>query len=318
MAQNISNVRSINDAPKRGRQTKAAKEAEKAALEAKRLREDEARGLKNPTVDDDFDEETRTAPGFGHNEPDAPIFLRHFQIIGRQQEKIEAAKLVLKTEKGIMKDLRKVAQSEGIVMREFDMVREAVNTERVDLVARDQRWRYYCGFLGLDLTVQTELELHAKEGDAVLDAKRWWKRGDLDGRLGRIREVPLGCPPEHIQDWLKGHDNGQEVLMRGLPLTREGFGDQDPPKTPVAASEDKGKILVLHEGHFVAGTGLEDANTSTLLPEHLEAVERATYVSAVFGPAKRLIKEPGYLDDGSENTEVTEPEIVVLDASDLA
>lgn len=312
MAQSIkNNVTNINAGPKKRTSAKA-----KAALEAQRLKDDEGRGLKGPKVDDDRDpEDERTAPGFGHNAPDESVYLRNVHAIRRQKDVVAAAKLVVKTENGKLKDIRKLAQADGLVMKQLDAALESLETEHVDLIAAHKRTILYHSWLGMPLEEQQELNLHAKEGDAELDAKRWRRRGDVDGRLGRVRDVPVGCPPEHIQDYLKGHDLGQEALMRGLPLTRDGFGDQAPAP---AAQEDASKVLMLNEGHFAAGTILEDANTSTLLPEHLPAVERAIYVSAVFGPAKRLIKEPGYLDDGSENTEVTEPEVVVPDASELA
>lgn len=323
MAQSISNVRSINDAPKKRVSAKAAKAA--AELEARRLKEDESRGLKGPAVDDDFDEETRTAPGFGHNAPDAGVFLRHVQAIRRQQEKVEEAKLATKNERGKLKDIRKLAQADGLVMRELDDALEALAVEHVDLIAREQRRRLYFEWLGIPIDQQQELELHSKEGDAELDAKRWFKRGSTDGRLGRVREIPAGCPPEHIQDWLKGHDEGQEMLMRGLPLTKEGFGDKAEALEQAPPEEPQPRILILNEGHFVAGTILEDANLSTLLEPHHEAFHGSDRVVAVYGTRRRILREPDasvpggfYVDTGTEDAPISDVEIVPVDAADLA
>lgn len=322
MAANIrDNVRNINSAPKKRVSAKA-----KAALEAQRLKEDEGRGLKGPKVDDDRDpEDERTAPGFGHNAPDAGVFLRHVQAIRRQAEKVEEAKLATKNERGKLKDVRKLAQADGLVMRELDDALEALQVEHVDLIAREQRRRLYHEWLGIPLVEQGSLDLHAKEGDTALDAKRWFKRGDTDGRLGRVREVPQGCPPEHIPDWLRGHDAGQEILMRGLPLTKDGFADQAASKAPTPEPDTKGKILILQEGHFVAGTELDQANLKTLLGEHHDAFMASDRVVALFGTRRRILREPDpegadgfYTDSGEDDVPVTDIEVVVPDASELA
>lgn len=328
MARKINeNVVDINTAPKKRQSAKA-----KAAAEAARLAADESRGLKGPAVDDDRDpDDERTAPGFGHNAPDVGVYLRHVQAIRRQQEKVEAAKLVVKAERGKLKDVRKLAQADGLVMKQLDEALEDLAVEHVDLIAQHKRRMLYHEWLGLNLNEQPELDLHAREGDTELDAKRWWKRGDLDGRLGRVREVPAGCPPEHLQDYLKGHDNGQEVLMRGLPLTKAGF-DADgkvtdtPAEKPAADVDDpKGGILVMHEGYFVAGTDLENANLRTLLGEHHEAFMAADRVVALFGTRRRILREPDadaddgfYVDTGDDDVPVTDPEYVGPEAADLA
>jgi hypothetical protein len=261
------------------------------------------------------------APSFGHNEPDVGVFLQEVGKVRRQIDVIDAAKLVVKTEMGVLKDIRTGAREKGIVLREMDEAIAALDTENVDLIAREKRRRLYMTWLGIDLGEQGQFDLKPADGlsDAERDATRWFKRGDTDGRLGKPRNAPEGCPPENLQDYLKGHEAGQTLLMQSAPLTAGAF--KPAAETP-KASED-GKILILKEEHFAPGTKLEDCNLKTLLPEHADAVHRADRVIALYGAHKRIIKEPEedgttYLDTGDDDVPVSEPEAVAPEAADLA
>lgn len=259
------------------------------------------------------------APGFGHNAPDASVFLRHVQLIRRQDEVIAEAKLKVKSENGKRKDLRKLAQADGLVMGQLDEALDDLELEHVDLIAREERRRLYHEWLNIPLTTQGDLP-NTVSLDPKNEAVRWFKRGDTDGRLDKVRSAPAGCPPEHHQDYFKGHDAGCNLRMQHTPLTAGAFdtngslksaNDPAPAAAPVG---DKG-ILVLNEGHFEEGTLLEDANMITLLQQHHEAVLTSERVVALFGTKRRILKEPNddgttYLDDGLQETAVTDPEPV--------
>lgn len=251
-----------------------------------------------------------TAPAFGHNRADESLFLRHVRDIRTQLGVIDNVKSLMKTEKGKLKDIRTLAKSEGIVMRELDEAIEALETEHVDLIAREQRRRLYFQWLGLPIEQQTQ----AFNRD---EAGFWHNRGSIAGRLGEDRKVPDGVPPDRVQDWLKGWEAGQEALMRESPLTKGAFakpgehtgaapaaGNGETSDAPRAA----GGIFILKEDHFATDTGLEDASKATLLRDHLEAWEAAERVVAVFQGKRRILKEPGFEDTGEPNSETSDAE----------
>lgn len=320
MAQSINNVRNIKDAPKKPLSARAAKKA--AELEALRVKEDEARGLKGPTVDDDAAAANQSV-GANGSDMDAGRFLRWVQKLNAHEDKGEAIKLALKEWRTGRKLLRKEAGGDGITMRELDEALENLKTEQVDLIAREERRKQYHEWLGIPLTVQVEAELSVD--DEAQAKARWRRRGLQDGRLGKERKLPEGIPPENGPDYLGGHEEGQMDLMRGSPLTREGFGDKKPARAAAATPDAPGGILVFHEGHFVTGTTLEEANLKTLLGEHHEAFMAADRVVALFGTKRRTLREPDadmpdgfYCDTGDDDVPVSDPEIVAPDAADLA
>jgi hypothetical protein len=248
----------------------------------------------------------RTAPAFGHNEPTVGVFLKHVQAINAHALKIEEAKLKLKALKGQMKDLREAAKSEGVVLGELDRALKDSSTENVDLEARERRYLLYMEWLGKPLGVQGEIEPVQEVDDRV----RWYKAGDQAGRLGKARDAyPEGIPPELKTDYCAGWDHGQTMLMKSSPLTSAAF------KAPVMSAFDgvdrnpAAAVLTLREEHFQAGIDLEDANRSTIFDDDILArFDAAANVIVVFGDRKRLLKEPGYVDDGSDDTPITDPQ----------
>lgn len=320
MAQNIADV---GNARGRGRpkgsknRPKAGTPGERAAAARQAEEMIEGAVIKGPIppaplIEEDVEwegeDDAVRAPSFGANEPDCSVFLKHVQILRAHAEKEASAKLTVKNLNKQKKDLRQAAKQEGIVLGELDRALKDADTEQVDLEARERRYMLYMEWLGKPINYQAELSLTVDDGDEA-EAKRWHRRGDQDGRAGRERKAPEGCPPDRVQDYLHGYDHGQQLLMRSSPLTRSAF-DLDMAEQPAAAApeDDKKKVFVLHEGHFAAGTTLEDANLKTLLPEHRERFEANNLVIAVFAGKKRILKEPGYEDNGEEDCEVTEPE----------
>lgn len=322
MARNINeNVINIDSAPKKRQSAKA-----KAAAEAARLAADESRGLKGPAVDDATD---GSAQAYGHNGPapfDEGVFLRWVQKLNAHENKGDLLKLSLKNWRTERKLMRKDANGDGIVLGQMDEALEDLKTEQVDIAAREQRRRDYHAALGIPFVEAQEMK-EISDPDRL--AKRWYQRGEVDGRLAKVREVPEGCPPECIRPYLSGHEAGTKVFLQSSPLTRDGF-DKDgnvkaPGAAPAPADTDSTAMLTLNESHFVAGTELEDANLKSLLGGHHEAFHNATNVIAVFGHARRILKERDadapdgfYIDDGSDHTPVTDPEFVAPAAADLA
>ena len=261
-------------------------------------------------------DDTRRAPAFGSNEPDVGVFLKHVQILRKKEEEIAVEKLKLKGLNKQKKGLRQAAKAEGIVLGELDRAMEDADTEQVDLVAREQRYHLYMDWLGKPVGFQPSLVLTINPDD---EEARWFARGDQDGRLGKDRTVPEGCPAERIQAFLKGWEHGQEQLMRKNPATAPAFkpkADQKPQAQPVAQLQ----MLTLHEDDFVAGIDLEEANRSTIFDDEMLAkFDAAVNVVAVFGKAKRVLKEPGYVDDGTDDCPITDPvPVATNDAEEFA
>jgi len=259
-----------------------------------------------------------TAPAFGHNEPTEGLFLNEVADIRLIMGEVELAKTALKNAKGKLKDRRNLAKEKGVVLGELDEALGALETERVDLLAREERRRLYFMWLGLPI-----LELDGSKARTAAEdpAADWRKRGDTAGRLGNARDIPEGCPPEHIQDFLKGWEDGQAVLGDKF-LSRAVKQDVENADVPKGAGAVLGEpeeigLLVLREDAFAAGTSLEDANLKSLQGDRLPEFNRALSVAAVFGDRRRILKEPGlngepdYVDTGEADAELTEPEPVI-------
>ena len=307
MAENISalNANVVNIKRGRGR---PPKDAAAAAAKAEAM----IAGVATTPAED-----RRTAPAFGSNEPDIACFLKHVQILRAKDEEIAKVKLTLKGLNKQKKDLRQAAKAEGIVLGELDRALDDADTEQVDLVAREQRYHLYMEWLGKPIGFQPELDLTPQNG-AEIEQQRWFNRGDQDGRLGKTRTPPEGIPPEMIQSFLHGWETGQAKLRRENPVTAPAFAEQLAEDAGVEVTPDQEvktldelgakAILILREEDFRAGTLLEDANLLTLHPSRLDAVGAAESVLVVFNGAKRVIKEPGYVDDGASDTPVTDIE----------
>ena len=285
-----------------------------------------------------------TAPGFGHNAPDASVFLRHVTALRRQDEAIAAKKLELKTENRKRKDLRKEAQADGLVMRQLDEALEALDSqlEPAELIAREQRRRLYFEWLNLPLGTQGELDLEQKATDTEREMTRWYKRGDTDGRLDRPRANPDGCPPECLPEYLRGHDAGTMMRMANTPITAGAFDKDGKLKTqadfkeqvaqaaaevaegakmPPEVLEEKFEVIVetgiemtmltLDESAFQSEIkgDLDLANLKTLHPSQVDAFNAADIVVAVFGRARRILKEENYVDTGEDDVDLTPIEV---------
>ncbi len=293
-------------------------------------------------IEDDFIDGEERAPGLGHNQPTEGEFLRWVNRLNAKDDEVAACALLLKGKKGERRDLRKEAGGAGMVMGELDDALKDLKTDDVDLVAREERRRLYRTWLGLPIGGQGKLPL--PKNDAEAENARWFKRGDIDGRLGKPRVNPEGCPPERLQAYYKGWEHGQEALMRGADLTKAAFekpadnglageGGLDGGVKPKGGKVNKTSgdpeptekaTLVLNEADFAAGTILEDANLKTLIPAKCEEFMAADRVVALFGTVRRILREPddrepgGYYTDDGETAAVSDPEPAGPDAPPTA
>ncbi len=289
---------------------------------------------------------SENAPGFGHNAPDEGVFLRHVHAIQQHVEgPLAAAQAALKAEKGKLKDFRQAAKADGLVLKELDEAVEDARTERVDLVAKETRRRLYREWLGLPMEQADLFEEDEKTPSLARDQLRWKAQGNTDGRLARPRVAPDGCPPAMDSHYLAGWDEGQAALQRASPMLRDAFNadgtlkSQTPAADAVTASDVLGvveglvedvkntvvqAIVILGPDDFPEGTALVDANLKTMRPDdgRLEKFDAATRVVAVFEGKRRILKEPGYVDDGegelSEEEPAAEVEVAAAAGDDSA
>lgn len=327
---------------KRGRPSKADQEARREAaaradgIIAGTIKVGEKPAGAPPADDKAARKAADTAPGFGHNAPDEGVFLRHVHAIQQFKEgPLAAAKAKLKEENGKLKDLRQLAKADGLVLKELDEAVEDARTERVDLVAKEQRRRRYREWLGLPFDQADLFEEHEGTPSLAREQLRWKALGNTDGRLGRTRAAPDDCPSNMESHYLAGWDEGQAALMKALPVTAGGFNADGSVKTAADQPESglrkeeldpTGRdgpapdnvvpmpaavaVVILGEADFVDVDGnLEEANRRTLahdvLRERFDAAER---VVAVFGAKRRILKEPGYVDDGLAETPLSDEE----------
>lgn len=139
----------------------------------------------------------------------------------------------------------------------------------------------------------------------------WEARGFTAGVMAADAVPPTECPAGACsQAWLKGHAKVMEA--RALATAPKGKKAQPAPEPAKEAA------LVLTESDFLPDTALEDASTVTLLNGYSDTIASYDRVLVRFGNRQRLMKEPGYLDDGSDTAGVSEIEDVAQDAAAFA
>lgn len=256
-----------------------------------------------------------TAPGYGHNRMSEALFLNHVNAMRAQMAVIETAKLVLKNEKGKLKDLRNTARGDGMGLAELDQALEELETERVDLLARQERLDAYREFLGLPRLATADSPKIEETA-----ASRWYHRGNQAGRLAGDRNPPDGCPPENGQDYMKGFDDGQKALRDDVvaSMTKKNAAgsaaaaaaNEEAPAVPDAGADETPAMLILREGDFALGTALEDCNKKTVLETVLPRWEAAADVVVVIDGKKRQLKDSvdGYEDTGEAEVDLSEVE----------
>lgn len=166
-----------------------------------------------------------SVPGFGANSPTVALILSHVHKLNAIQAELDKQKLVMKELNGKKKDQRQLAKADGIVLRELDEAIEAANTERVDLVARQDRLRFYYEALGLPWKQADLFEEDARLPTLDQDKAKWRALGNTDGRMGKPCRAPSFCPPICVADYEHGYKDGQAALMAESPLTASAFNE---------------------------------------------------------------------------------------------
>jgi hypothetical protein len=210
-------------------------------------------------------------------------------------EKIETA---MSKVKSLRSDRKAVVGRLGAAGLPASLVKEAMDdadNTRTDIAEKEKARSFIRGAFALP-TADWAASFEGMPTGAVEEVD-WEARGYTDGVMARDRQPPSECPPERQQNWLKGYDAVMEA--RALKMAPK------PKATPAPKAEEP--PLILNESHFVADTALEDASTQTLVDQAaMDNVASHDRVIVRFGDKERVLKEPGYLDNGTDDAGVSE------------
>lgn len=206
-------------------------------------------------------------------------------------EKIDAAMAKVKA---LRSDRKAIVGKLGAAGLPASLIKEAMDdadNTRTDQAEKEQSRAFIRQTFGL-ATADWTASLAGLPTGAVEEVD-WEARGYTDGVMAKDRSAPPECPPERHQAYFKGYDAVMEA--RALKMTAK------PAPKPQAEAP-----LVLTEAHFAEGTELADASTQTLNADQADNVASYARVIVRFGGFERVLKEPGYLDDGTDAAGVSE------------
>lgn len=213
-------------------------------------------------------------------------------------EKIEAKMAQVRA---LRSDRKAVVGKLGAAGLPASLVKEAMDdadNTRTDQAEKEKARAFIRGTFGL-ATADWAASLEGLPTGAVEEVD-WEARGYVDGVMAKDRKAPPECPPERAQNFYAGYDRVME--MRALATAAKPQPSATPP-----ASEPP---LILDESAFAPDTALEDASTVTLLDGRQDEVASHDRVLVRFGAQQRWLKEPGYLDNGTDEAGVSEIEAV--------
>jgi hypothetical protein len=143
------------------------------------------------------------------------------QIVGytAQHRGVDAELAVMKEEIKALnqrkKQIRTAIQTAGMPLALFDESYEDAGTSRVDLDLKEKLRRIVREAHGLMVEAQGDLLEKLPEG--ARGAVYWESQGYQDGIGGKFADAGAkDCPPDHKQDYLRGHANAMEINAKGI------------------------------------------------------------------------------------------------------
>lgn len=162
------------------------------------------------------------------------------QIVGytAQHRGVDAELAVMKEEVKALnqrkKQIRTAIQTAGMPLALFDESYDDAGTSRVDLDLKEKLRRIVREAHGLMVEAQGELLDGLPEG--AKGAVYWEAQGYQDGIGGKFANAGAAdCPPEHKQDYLRGHANAMEINAKGI----KAVASAPKPDAAPAAEDDK-------------------------------------------------------------------------------
>lgn len=129
---------------------------------------------------------------------------RIYRSAMREQIKLNAERDTLNAK---ISKARKVFKSNGVVLGKMDStIRKLAWSPSEQRQDADVEQRY-AAWSGLSIGTQIDLMAHAADEDVA--RADWAARGRADALRLKPASVPKGCPPEHAQDYLFGHEEAK-------------------------------------------------------------------------------------------------------------
>lgn len=234
-------------------------------------------------------------------------------------EKIATAMSKVKALRG---DRKAVVAKMGAAGLPASLIKEAMedaDNTRTDMAEKEKARDFIRDTFGLARADY----LNAFDGmpTGAVEEVDWEARGYTAGVMGADGSPPTECPAGACsQAWLKGHARVMEaraLAMAPKSGKKAPKSDEKPATTEVDPGAQVGQepALVLTESDFEPDTALEEASTQTLLGGYTDTIASYDRVLVRFGSRQRVLKEPGYLDDGSDTAGVSEIEDVAPEAA---
>jgi hypothetical protein len=129
------------------------------------------------------------------------------------------------------KQIRTAIQTAGMPLALFDESYADAGTSRVDLERKEKLRAIVREAHGLMVAAQADLLEKLPEG--ARGAVYWEAQGYQDGIGGKFADAGAAdCPPEHKNDYLRGHANAMEVNAKGIKAVQAAeasSGEKDVP-----------------------------------------------------------------------------------------
>lgn len=234
-------------------------------------------------------------------------------------EKIAAAISKVKT---LRADRKTVTAKMGAAGLPASLIKEAMedaDNTRTDMAEKEKARDFIRDTFGLARADY----LNAFDGmpTGAVEEVDWEARGYTAGVMGADATPPTECPSGACsQAWLKGHAKVMEaraLAMAPKSGKKAPKSDEKPAITEeqVGAQVAQEAPLILTEADFEPDTALEEASTLTLVGGYTDHIASFDRVLVRFGNRQRLLKDIGYLDDGSDEAGVSDIEDVAPEAA---
>lgn len=122
------------------------------------------------------------------------------------------------------KQIRTAIHTAGMPLALFDESYEDAGTSRVDLDRKEKLRAIVREAHGL--MVATQGELLNKVAEPAKPEVYWEAQGYQDGIGGKFAEAPKDCPPENVQNYLKGHGNAMKRNAEGITAAKKAMEAQ--------------------------------------------------------------------------------------------
>lgn len=191
-----------------------------------------------------------SGPGPSHDE----IRMAAKRIVELQAEREAVTKKISTFRKGL--------KAEGFTLGVLDAVVKMLEWSPEEIKAHYAEREWYAEALRFPIGTQLEFFGTDATPDAVREQLKWKQIGVKDGIAGRgwANEAPKGCPPDCVQAYGEGHEEGQQITLRAFAEKKK----VPPPAPPEPEAKKTGVEL----------DGLEDDEVDEALDDAARKLKR--------------------------------------------